>query len=58
MTDNPKTCVEPYLDSFGQSFPAANHTAGTIRTYDHLGRMMEATGIAPSALTPKLRYVP
>ena len=58
MTDNPKTCVDPYLDSFAQSFAAANYTAGTIRTYRHLarklGRMMEAAGIAPSALPPEL----
>jgi hypothetical protein len=32
MTDNPKTCVDPYLESFAQSFAAANYTAGTIRT--------------------------
>jgi site-specific recombinase XerD len=58
MTDNPKTCVDPYLDSFGQSFAAANYTAGTIRTYRHLarklGRLMGTAGIAPSALTPDL----
>jgi integrase/recombinase XerD len=58
MTDNPKTCVDPYLDSFVQSFAAANYTVGTIRTYRHLarklGRMMDAAGIAPSALTPDL----
>jgi integrase/recombinase XerD len=56
MTDNPKTCVDPYLDSFAQSFAAANYTAGTIRTYRHLarklGRLMDTAGIAPSALTP------
>ena len=56
MTDKPKTCVEPYVDSFAQSFAAYNYTAGTIRTYRHLarklGRLMDAAGIAPSALTP------
>ena len=31
MTDNPKTCVDPYLNSFAQSFAAANYAAGTIR---------------------------
>jgi hypothetical protein len=36
MTDNPKTCVDPYLESFAQSFAAGNYTAGTIRTYRHL----------------------
>lgn len=58
MTDNPKTCVDPYLDSFAQSFAAANYTVGTIRTYRHLarklGRLMDTAGIAPSALTPDL----
>jgi site-specific recombinase XerD len=58
MTDNPKTCVDPYLDSFAQSFAAANYQAGTIRTYRHLtlklGRLMDAAGIAPSALTPDI----
>jgi len=58
MTDNPKTCVDPYLDSFAQSFAAANYTSGTIRTYRHLarklGRLMDAAGIEPSALTPDL----
>jgi integrase/recombinase XerD len=58
MTDNPKTCVDPYLDSFAQSFAAANYTAGTIRAYRHLarklGRLMDTVGIAPSALTPDL----
>lgn len=56
MTDNPKTCVDPYLDSFAQSFAAANYTVGTIRTYRHLarklGRLMDTAVIAPSALTP------
>lgn len=58
MTDNRKTCVDPYLDSFAQSFAAANYTAGTIRTYRHvvrkLGRLMDKAGIAPAALTPDL----
>lgn len=58
MTDNPNTCVDPYLDSFAQSFAAANYTAATIKTYRHLaqklGRVMDTAGIAPSALTPDL----
>jgi integrase/recombinase XerD len=58
MTDNLKTCVDPYLDSFAQSFAVANYTAGTIRTYRHLlrklGRLMDTAGIAPSALTSDL----
>jgi integrase/recombinase XerD len=58
MTDDRETCVDLYLDSFAQSFAAANYTLGTIRTYRHLvnklGRLMDAAGIAPSALTPDL----
>jgi len=58
MTDNPKTCVDPYLESFAQSVAAANYTAGTIRTYRHLtrklGRLMDTAGIVPSALSPTL----
>ncbi len=58
MTDNLKTCVDPYLDSFAQSFAAANYTAGTIKNYRHLtqklGLVMDIAGIAPSALTPDL----
>jgi site-specific recombinase XerD len=58
MTDDPKTCVDPYLDSFAQSFAAANYKAGTIKAYRHLarelGRLMDAAGIEPSALTPDL----
>ena len=40
MTDNRKTCVDPYLESFARSFAAANYTAGTIRTYRHLARKL------------------
>ncbi len=58
MTDNLKTCIDPYLDSFARSFAAANYKPGTIRTYRHLarklGRLMDADGIEPSALTPDL----
>jgi site-specific recombinase XerD len=58
MTDNPDICVDRYLDSFAQSFAAADYTAGTIRTYRHLvqklGRLMDAAGIEPSSLTPDL----
>jgi len=56
MTDNSKTCVDPYLDSFAQTFAAANYTAATIKTYrqlvQSLGRIMDDAGIAPCALTP------
>ena len=58
MTDNLKTCLDPYVDSFMQSFAVANYTAGTIRTYRclarKLGRLMDVDGIEPSALTPAL----
>lgn len=58
MTDNLKTCVDPYLDSFAQSFAAANYKAGTIKTYRHLarklGQLMDRAGIEPSTLTPDL----
>jgi integrase len=58
MTDDRETCVDLYLGSFAQSFAAADYTLGTIRTYRHLarrlGRLMEAAGITPSALTPDL----
>lgn len=50
-----ETCVEPYLDSFAESFAAANYKAPTIKVYRSiirkLGRVMAAEGIAPSALT-------
>lgn len=56
MTDKLKTCIDPYLDSFAQSFAASNYTVGTIRAYRHLarklGRLMDAAGVAPSVLTP------
>ena len=58
MPDNLKTCVDPYVDSFVQSFAAANYKAETINAYRHLarklGRLMDAADIAPSALTPDL----
>ena len=58
MTDNQKTCVDPYLDSFAQSFAAAGYKAGTIRTYRQLarklGKLMDGAGIEPSTLTPDL----
>jgi integrase/recombinase XerD len=58
MPENLETCVDPYLESFAQSFAAANYTVGTIRTYRHLarklGRLMDGAGIAPATLTPDL----
>ena len=55
MSENLKTCIDPYLDSFAENFAAANYKAGTIKTYlsiiRRLGQVMEAEGIALSALT-------
>lgn len=58
MTNNPKTCVDPYLDSFAQTFAVANYTASTIKAYrqlvQKLGKAMDSAGITPCALTPDL----
>ena len=49
------SCIEPYLDSFAESFAAENYTAGTVRTYQSIlrkvGHAMDVEGISPSALT-------
>jgi hypothetical protein len=31
VTDNPQTCVDPYLESFAQSFAAARRMGGAQR---------------------------
>lgn len=58
MAENPKTCVDPYLDSFAQSFAAANYKPATIENYRmlarKLGRLMDAAGLVPSELTPDM----
>ncbi len=58
MAEDPNTCVDPYLDSFAQSLAAADYKAATIKTYRNLarvlGRLMDAAGVIPSALTPDL----
>lgn len=58
MTDNPKTCIDPYLDSFAQSFAAANYKAATITEYRkrirRFGQLMDVAGVAPAELTPDL----
>jgi hypothetical protein len=55
MSENLETCVDPYLDSFAEGFAAANYKATTIKGYRliirKLGRVMDAEGIEPSALT-------
>ena len=55
-TSDLPSCVEPYLDSFEQSFAAANYTPGTLKNYRslvrRLGRLLDAEGIRPAALTP------
>lgn len=57
-TSDLPSCVEPYLDSFEQSFAASNYTPGTLKNYRNLvrrlGRLMDAEGIEPSLLTPDL----
>lgn len=58
MTNRLHSCVDPYLDSFTESFAAANYTRATIACYlliiRRLGRKMDAEGVEPSALTPDL----
>ena len=58
MPDNRNTCVDPYLESFTQSFAEANYKPATIKAYrqlvHRLGRLMDEAGVCPSALTPDL----
>ncbi|MEZ5403185.1 MAG: tyrosine-type recombinase/integrase [Bryobacteraceae bacterium] len=58
MPDNQYTCVDPYLDSFAESFAVAHYKAGTIKIYRQLvrklGRLMDVERIKPSALTPDI----
>jgi integrase/recombinase XerD len=55
MPGDRETCVDPYLDSFAESFIVANYKPGTIAHYRSiirkLGQVMDAEGIEPSALT-------
>ena len=50
-----QTCIEPYLDSFAESFAAENYTTGTVKTYQSIlrkvGNAMDVEGVSPSALT-------
>src|SRR5271169_672306 len=55
MTDNPNSCLDPFLDSFTKSFAAAAYKAHTIKSYRTIigkfGQVLDAEGIEPSALT-------
>jgi integrase/recombinase XerD len=55
MPEYLETCVDPYLDSFVESFAVANYKTTTIMNYRsiirRLGQVMDVEGIAPSALT-------
>src|ERR1019366_5326029 len=55
MSENLETCVDPYLDSFAESFAVANYKAATITNYRSiirkLGQVMDVEGVEPSALT-------
>ena len=55
MPEYLQTSIEPYLDSFAESFAAENYTPATINAYRlilrKVGRVMDAEGISPSALT-------
>jgi integrase/recombinase XerD len=57
-TSDLPSCAEPHLDSFEQSFAAANYTRGTLKNYRslvrRLGRLLDAEGIRPATLTPDL----
>lgn len=58
MTNRLHSCVDPYLDSFVQSFAAASYAPATLSGYlqiiGKLGRIMDDEGVAPAALTPDL----
>lgn len=50
------TCLDPYFGSFEESLSSRNYKPDTLKNYRYLlrrfGRLLEAEGIAPSALTP------
>ncbi|MBM3553349.1 MAG: integrase [Alphaproteobacteria bacterium] len=50
-----QTCIEPYLESFAETFAAENYTAGTVKAYQSIlrkvGHAMDLEGIKPSGLT-------
>ena len=55
MPEYLQTSIEPYLDSFAESFAAENYKPATINAYRWIlrkvGRVIDAEGISPSALT-------
>lgn len=52
------TCLDPYFASFEESLASKNYKPATLKNYRYLlrrfGTLLEAEGIAPSALTPDL----
>ncbi|MFU0506404.1 site-specific integrase [Pseudaminobacter sp. NGMCC 1.201702] len=57
ISDQP-TCLDPYLVSFEKSLSSRNYKPATLKNYRCLlrrfGQLLDAEGIAPSALTPEL----
>lgn len=55
---NDTTCIDCYFKSFEKSLSARNYKPATLNNYRCLlrrfGRLLDAEGIAPSALTPDL----
>lgn len=58
MEISDQTCLDPYFTSFEESLSSRNYKPETLTNYRYLlrrfGRLLEAEGIAPSALTPDL----
>jgi hypothetical protein len=57
-TPNQFTCLDPYFATFEKSLASKNYKTATPEHYRHLlrrfGSLLEAEGVAPSALTPDL----
>lgn len=58
LSDQTTCCLDPYFASFERSLASKNYKPETLTNYRYLlrrfGRLLEAEGIAPSALTPDL----
>lgn len=58
ITPDQTTCLDPYLASFEESLASKNYKSPTLENYRCLlrrfGRLLEAEGVQPSALTPDL----